>query len=96
MLVLPGMSCHEGGPIENQAADILGRITARLGDAGSRWSEVCEVTFVHERGVRHHDIFAAFRRETEEMPPHVALLPAEGYSRQGPLLEIETMAIMPR
>jgi enamine deaminase RidA (YjgF/YER057c/UK114 family) len=95
-LVLPGMSCHEGGPIENQAAEILGRITACLGEAGSGWSDVCEVTFVHERSVQHDDILAAFRRETEEMPPHVALLPAEGYSRQGPLLEIETMAIMRR
>ncbi len=96
LLVLPGMSCHEGGPIENQAKDILGRITVCLGEAGSGWSDVCDVTFVHERSVRHHDIFAAFRRETEEMPAHMALLPAEGYSRQGPLLEIETMAIMPR
>ena len=96
LLVLPGMSCHEGGPIESQAAEILGRITACLGEAGSGWSDVCEVTFVHERSVRHDDIFAAFRRETEEMPAHISLLPAEGYSRQGPLLEIETMAIMGR
>lgn len=94
LLVLPGMSCNEGGSFEQQAEDILGRISACLNEAGSRWSDVCEVTFVYEHGVGHHDIFAAFRRETEGMPPHVALLPTEGYSRPGKLLEIETMAIM--
>ncbi|MCZ6885185.1 MAG: hypothetical protein O7E53_02345 [Alphaproteobacteria bacterium] len=96
LLVLPGLSCHQGGPIESQAADILGRITARLGEAGADWSDVSEVTFVHELSVQHHDLFAAFRKVTEEMPPHMALLPVEGYSRQGPLLEIETMAILTR
>ncbi len=96
LLVLPGMSCNQGGSFEDQAEDILGRVTARLGDAGCGWSEVCEVTFVHEQDIQHHDIIAALHRETGETPSLMSLLPAEGYSRPGKLLEIETMAIMPR
>ncbi len=96
LLVLPGMSCNEGGSFENQAEEILGRITASLGEAGCGWSDVCQITFVHEHSVPHDDILAAFGRESEQMPPHVALLPAQGYSRPGKLLEIEATAIMPR
>ncbi len=95
LLVLAGMSCNQGGPFEDQAKDILGRITACLGDAGCGWSDVCEVTFVHENAVRHQDIFAALGKETEVTPPRMTLLPAAGYSRPGKLLEIETMAILP-
>ena len=94
LLVLPGMTCNEGGSFEHQAADILGRITMCLREAGCGWSEVCDVTLVHEHGVQHSNIHASLRKETEDMPPRLTLLPAEGYSRPGKLLEIETMAIM--
>ena len=94
LLVLPGMSCNEGGSFEHQAEDILGRITVCLGEAGCHWSEVCDATFVYEHGVQRHDILTALRKETEELPQRMTLLPAEGYSRPGKLLEIETMAIM--
>jgi enamine deaminase RidA (YjgF/YER057c/UK114 family) len=93
LLVLPGMTSNEGGSFEHQAADILGRITMCLREAGCGWSEVCDVTLVHEHGVQHNDIWASWRRETEEIPSRMTLLPAEGYARPGKLLEIETMAI---
>ena len=94
LLVLPGMTCNEGGSFEHQAADILGRITVSLREAGCGWSEVCDVTLVHKHGVHHNDIWASLRKETEEIPSRMTLLPAEGYARPDKLLEIETMAIM--
>lgn len=95
LLVLAGMSCNQGGPFEDQARDILGRITACLGDAGCGWSDVRELTLVHENAIPHDQIFAALARETDAKPERITLLPAEGYSRPGKLLEIETMAILP-
>ena len=93
LLVLPGMSCNDGGSFESQAEDILGRITTCLANAGSRWSDVVEITFVCQSGIQQQDIFLAFHKETKEVPLRMVLLPAEGYSRPGKFLEIEVMAI---
>ena len=93
LLVLPGMSCNDGGSFESQAENILGRITTCLAKASSRWSDVVEVTFVYQDGIQQRDIFSAFHKKTKEVPPRMVLLPAEGYSRPGKFLEIETMAM---
>jgi len=93
LLVLPGMSCNDGGSFGSQADDILGRITTSLTNAGSRWSDVIEVTFVYQEGIQQEDVLLAFRKETKEVPSRLVLLPAKEYSRPGKFLEIETMAM---
>lgn len=78
--------------LAEQFDNILPRIAGSLGDAGSSWEKVAQVSFYFHRSQDLAHLKALFSRQVSAKIPRMEYVIVDGYSSEGKFCEVEVTA----